>query len=217
DYVVLDRQFNVRTALGVPLLREGTPIGVIILQRSTVRPFTDKQIELVTTFADQAVIAIENVRLFDEVQPRTRELIEARQQQTATSDVLRIISSSPGDLAPVFNAMIENATRLCGAEVGTFALYDGGGLRGVAVYGHSERYADVASRVNRSLPGTGLAEMEASRQAVQVADAAAEPAYDDLRRLNPDFARVRSALYVPIVKESDLIGAFMMYRHEIRS
>jgi GAF domain-containing protein len=90
-------------------------------------------------------------------------------------------------------------------------------LRGAAVYGHSERYADVASRVNRSLPGTGLAEMEASRQAVQVADAAAEPAYDDLRRLNPDFAQVRSALYVPIVKESDLIGAFMMYRHEVRS
>jgi hypothetical protein len=107
-----------------------------------------------------------------------RELAEALERQVATSEVLRIISSSPG----------ENATRLCGAEVGTFALYDGGGLRGVAVCGHSERYADVASRVNRSLPGTGLAEMEASRQAVQVADAAAEPAYDDLRRLNPDFA-----------------------------
>ena len=102
--------------LGVPLVREGATIGVFALQRTTVRPFTDKQIELVTTFADQAVIAIENVRLFDEVQARTKELTESLEQQTATSEVLGIISSSPGDLEPVFETMLANATRLCDAD-----------------------------------------------------------------------------------------------------
>jgi signal transduction histidine kinase len=208
---------NVRTVLGIPMLREGIPTGVLVLTRSTVEPFTDRQIDLVTTFADQAVIAIENVRLFEAEQQRTRELAEALEQQTATSEVLRIISSSPGDLSPVFKTMIENATRLCGAEVGTFALYVGEGFRGVAVYGHSERYADVVSRLHRGPPGTGLGQMEATQQTVQVNDVAAEPAYDEVRRLNPDFARIRTALYVPITKESDLIGAFMIYRHEVRS
>src|SRR5262249_37327175 len=107
-----------RTVLAVPLLREGNPIGVIFLSRRTVRPFTDQQIDLVKTFADQAVIAIENVRLFDEVQARTRELTEALEQQTATSEVLQVISSSPGELAPVFQAVLANAMRICQAKFG---------------------------------------------------------------------------------------------------
>src|SRR5215831_2036779 len=114
-----------RTTLATPLLREGIPIGAILIRRMEVRPFSDKQIALLETFADQAVIAIENARLFDEVQARTTELTEALEQQTATSEVLSVISSSPGELKPVFHAMLENATRICQAKFGTMFLYDG--------------------------------------------------------------------------------------------
>jgi GAF domain-containing protein len=108
---------GLRTMLGVPLLRDGTPIGVINLQRKTVRPFTKRQIELAMTFADQAVIAIENVRLFEAEQQRTRELSQSLEQQTATSEVLRVISSSQGELQAVFDAILDNATRLCEAKL----------------------------------------------------------------------------------------------------
>ena len=111
----MSRQTGLRTILSAPMLRESECIGAIVLRRKEVRPFTDKQIALLQTFADQAVIAIGNVRLFDEVQARTRELAESLEQQTATSEVLQIISSSPGELEPVFQTMLENATRVCGA------------------------------------------------------------------------------------------------------
>ena len=117
-YLEPQKKAGYRTFLGVPLLRETRPIGVLTLARRNIDPFTDKQIELVQTFADQAVIAIENVRLFDEVRQRTDDLSEALEQQTATSEVLKVISSSPGELEPVFQSMLKNATRICEAKFG---------------------------------------------------------------------------------------------------
>src|SRR5438094_5096774 len=120
---------NVRSGLGVPLIREGTVIGVFTLQRREPRPFTDKQIKLVETFADQAAIAIENARLFEAEQQRTRELSEALEQQTATSEVLQVISSSQGELKPVFEAMLANAVSICNAKFGNLFLYEGNSFR----------------------------------------------------------------------------------------
>ena len=135
-----------RSMLGVPLMREGVPIGVIALHRTEVRPFADKQIELVETFADQAVIAIENVRLFEAEQARTRELTESLEQQTATTEVLQVISSSPGDLEPVFQGMLANATRLCDAKFGTMYLCEGDAIRPVALHNAPTAFAKARTR-----------------------------------------------------------------------
>ena len=209
-----------RTMLGVPLLREGTPIGVIVLQRKNVRPFTDKQIELVTTFADQAVIAIENVRLFDEVQARTRELSETLEQQTATSEVLRVISSSPGELEPVFETMLANATRVCGAKFGVLYLFEGDAFRAVALHGAPPSFVEARQRhpVLRPVPGTGLGRVAATKQTVQIADVQAEPAYrrQSAHAIGVEMGGLRTILCVPMLKEGELVGTFNLFRQEVR-
>jgi two-component system NtrC family sensor kinase len=212
-----------RTMLGVPLLREGAPIGVIALTRSVVRPFTGKQIELVTTFADQAVIAIENVRLFDEVQARTKELTESLEQQTATSEVLHVISSSPGELEPVFGTLLENAVRICEANFGNLFLYEQGSFRVVAMQNPPPAYREqwrrepvVLTSENQSLPLARLAE---TKEVLHVADLTAERGYlerDPRVVALVDSAGLRTMLLVPMLKESDLIGAIVIYRQEIR-
>jgi len=209
-----------RTILGVPLLREGTPIGVLSVNRTVVRPFTDKQIDLVQTFADQAVIAIENVRLFDEVQARTRELSEALEQQTATSEVLQVISSSPGELEPVFQTMMENATRLCEANFGVLFRFEGGAFRTLALHNAPAAFAEERRRnpVLRPNPGTGLGRVASTKQTVQIADAQAEPAYhaDPARAAFLHLAGARTFLTVPMLKEGELVGAISIYRQEVR-
>jgi GAF domain-containing protein len=216
------RSGNVRSMLGVPLLREGTPIGVLLLQRSVVQPFTTKEIELAETFADQAVIAIENVRLFDEVQARTEELSESLEQQTATSEVLKVISSSPGELDPVFNAMLENATRICEATFGNLFLREGATLRAVAVHG-KKTYADsweqdpvLDLRHNVGVPLDRLAN---TKQVTHVPDLRVEESYikKNVRMTNlVDVAGARTYLAVPMLREDELIGAIGLYREEMR-
>ena len=133
---------GVRTLLGVPLLRDGTATGVITVGRLSARAFTDREIALVSTFAHEAVIAIENARLLEELRQRSADLSEALEQQTATAEVLRVISSSPGELEPVFNSMLENATRICEANFGIMYLYDDDFWRPVALLSVPPKFAE---------------------------------------------------------------------------
>ena len=210
-----------RTHLGLPLLRDGSPIGVILVSRRTVRPFDSKQIELVTTFADQAVIAIENTRLFEEVQARTRDLSESLQQQTATADLLKVISSSPGELEPVFQAMLENAARICEAKFSSLYLYDGNRFRVGALHNAPAAFAEFRRREPVFLPppATGLARLVATKRTDHQPDITLDKGYVDR---NPIVAAAvelggfRTALTVPMLKDDNLIGVVAIYRQEVR-
>src|SRR5258708_25188203 len=164
--------------LGVPLLREGTCIGVMTITRKTPESFTDKQIELVTTFADQAVIAIENVRLFDEVQARTEELSESLRQQTATPEVLKTISRTAFDLQRVLETLLENAVRICGAKHGMIFRYDGESCRAAAACnappGSLELWERTPIRAGR---GTTVGRALMERRPVQIPDVQTDAEY----------------------------------------
>ena len=210
----IQQRYGLRTVLGVPLLREGKPIGVISLARNKVRPFTEKQIELVTTFADQAVIAIENARLLNELRQRTDDLSESLEQQTATSEVLKVISSSASDLQPVFDTMAENAVRLCEAERAYIFRFDGELLRAVATYNVGPENREFVNR-NPIAPGRRSVSARAAleRRSVQVPDVQADPEFAyAIRDVDP----IRTVLAVPMLKGDDLVGTITIYRLEVK-
>ncbi len=207
-----------RTILSVPLLREGESIGTITLRRLEVNPFTDKQIALLQTFADQAVIAIGNVRLFEEVQARTRELSESLEQQTATSEVLGVISRSAGDLEPVFQSMLENATRICSAQFGLMNLREGSNFRTVAFHNVPPEFLSARKESFHPRPDGILATMVRTRQIAHTLDLSATHLYadgDPPTRHLVDLAGARTILVVPMLKDGELVGTIGIYRREV--
>jgi signal transduction histidine kinase len=220
----LARRFGHRTIASVPLLSEGMAVGTLQIRRTEVSPFTDKQIALLGTFADQAVIAIENARLLNELRERTSDLSESLEQQTATADVLRVISSSPGELEPVFQAILENAVRICEAKFGVLHLSEGEGFRIGAMRNAPPAYAELRRRepvMRRPNPRTAIGRAAATKQTVQIADVQAEPGYfDPLPGFGgtqmPALTGARTIVAVPMLKDDSLIGVIIIYRQEIR-
>src|SRR5262245_28502438 len=201
-----------RTLLLVPMLKENELIGAIGIYRQEVRPFTDRQIELVESFASQAVIAIANTRLLG-------ELRESLQQQTATADVLKVISSSPGELEPVFRAMLQNAVQICGATFGVLFRYDDGAWRAAAMFGVPPAFADFWQRgPQRPSAQTALGRIAQTRQTVHIADVTKEPAYiegEPIFVAAVNLGQFRTILNVPMLKDSELIGAIAIYHKEV--
>src|SRR6516164_862505 len=202
-----------RTVVGVPMLKESELVGVVIIYRQEIRPFTDTQIDLVSNFARQAVIAIENTRLLN-------ELRESLQQQTATSEVLQVISSSPGELKPVFETILANATRLCDAKFGLLNLYDGDKFRQAALYNVPPAYAEKRGDESfRPPPGSGHAEVLRTREVVHIDDLRSMPPYREGNSLIVafvDLAGARTFLIAPMIKENELVGTIAIYRQEVR-
>jgi signal transduction histidine kinase len=196
-----------RALMLVPMLKENELIGAFTIYRLEVRPFTDKQIDLVKNFAAQAVIAIENTRLLN-------ELRESLDQQTATADVLRVISSSPGELKPVFHSMLDKATQLCEAAFGTLFLMEGQSLRRVALHNAPAKYAEYADK-NPLIPyhqSPGLNRLIETKQAVHVTDMMVEEPETPVTK----FGNARSLVIVPMLKDDELVGAIGIFRQEVR-
>jgi signal transduction histidine kinase len=215
------RLAGARTIIAVPMLKNNELIGAIVIYRQKVRPFTDKQIELVQNFANQAVIAIDNTRLLNELRQRTDDLSEALEQQTATSEVLRVISSSHAELDPVFNTMLENAVRICDAKFGYLQLHENGAFRMVAMYNPPPAWAQAVAQRGPLRPGplSNLGRVAATKQVVHTADYSEDLAY---KQREPgavrtvELAGVRTILGVPMLKEQELIGTIHICRQEVR-
>ena len=208
----LARKDGHRSTLAVPLIWDGRALGTISVRRTEIRPFKQKHIALLTAFAAQAVIAIENARLLN-------DLRESLEQQTATSEVLGVISSSPGELEPVFRAMLENATRICEAKFGILYRCEGDALRTVAMHDAPQPFVEVrrSNPIIHPNPDTTLGRAMATKQPVQIADILEELDPLDARAAQlPKLAGARTVLAVPMLKENELVGAFVIYRTEVR-
>jgi two-component system, NtrC family, sensor kinase len=216
---VLQSVAQYRSFLAVPIFREGRPIGVIGCGRREVKPFTATQIALVKTFADQATIAIENVRLFNELATRNRDLGEALEQQTATAEVLQVINSSPGDLAPVFDAMLDKATHLCEASYGMLYRYDGKVFHAVALHAVPTAFADFLREPIRADSRNALGRLVGGERLVHMPDLREDAAYvsgEPLRKATVELGGARAYLGVPLRKDGVLLGAIGAYRQEVR-
>ena len=203
------------------MLKDDELVGFVTIFRQEVRPFTEKQIELVSNFANQAVIAIENARLLNELRQRTDDLTELLEQQTATSEVLQVISSSPGDLEPVFATMLENAVRICDAKFGNIYRWDGEALHLLAAHNTPPALAEARKRAPMRVEGNTLVvRMLEAKAAVQLANLAATPGYLDRTDIGAvgavELGGARTAIVVPMLKERELIGSFTLFRGEVR-
>ena len=214
-----------RAALGAPLLYKGTVVGVIFVAKTVPQPFTAKQIELVTTFADQAVIAIENTRLLNELRQRTGDLSELLEQQTAASQVLQVISSSTGELEPVFQAILASATRTCDAKFGLLYRIENGSARIISKLGIPPALAEYLKRgphrppLNRVSPLTPIGRVIQSRQLVHLADYCTDQSYldrDPITVAAIELGNIRTLLVVPMIKNDALMGAIVIFRQEVR-
>ena len=184
-------------------------------------PFSETQIALATTFADQAVIAIENVRLFNDTQARTKDLTELLEQQTAASAVLQVISNSSGDLDPIFRALLENATRLCEAKFGSLALRDGDAFRIVALHNAPPAYLEERQRNPLIRPHltSGIGRIAATKRVVHIDDLRAQQTYldgDPAVATVVDLGGARTIVLVPMLKNNELVGVIAIYRQEVR-
>jgi class 3 adenylate cyclase/putative methionine-R-sulfoxide reductase with GAF domain len=214
------RDLDFNSVIYAPMIQSDQVVGVIATARREPTPFDKEQVAVIKAFADQAVIAIENTRLLNELRQSTDELSKSLQQQTATADVLRVISSSPGELKPVFDTMLANAMRICEAQFGNLFLYDGGGFTPAAWHNVPQGFIDFYGLgPYQAGPQTGLGRVASKKEIIHIKDITTEQAYlngDPLRIATVELLKARTYLAVPMLKDEQLVGAIVIYRQEVR-